>query len=264
MQLIDSHCHLNMIDLKKFDGSLDNVVTGADQNQVSQILNISVNLSSFPEILATAKAYPNVYATVGIHPCYDEEPETTVEELTRLAQDEKVIGIGECGLDYHMNDAVDPKGQNFAWQRERFATHIEAAKQIDMPLIIHTRDAIDDTLDIMRAESAGEAGGIMHCYVEDVENAKKAMDLGFMISFSGIVTFKNAKQLHEVAKMVPDDRMLIETDSPYLAPMPYRGKGNQPAYVLHVAEHLAQLRNTTLEHIAEVSTDNFKRLFRLA
>jgi len=263
MQLIDSHCHLNMIDLKKFDSKLENVVSQASLNQISHILNISVNLTSFPEILATAKLFPHVHATVGIHPCYDEEPETTVEELCELAQDEKVIGIGECGLDYHMNDSTDPKGQNFAWQRERFATHIHAAKKTSLPLIIHTRDAIDDTLDIMRAENAGEAGGIMHCYVEDVENAKKAMDLGFMISFSGIVTFKNAKQIHEVAKIVPDDRMLIETDSPYLAPMPYRGKGNQPAYVLHVAEHLAALRNTTVEHIAEVTCNNYLNLFAL-
>lgn len=263
MQLIDSHCHLNMIDLKKFDGSLDNVVHQAQENQVEHILNISVNLTSFPEILATAKQYPNVYATVGIHPCYDEEPETTVEELCQLAQDPKVIGIGECGLDYHMNDSQDPKGQDFAWQRERFVTHIQAAKQAGMPLIIHTRDAIQDTLDIMKAEEAGVAGGIMHCYVEDVENAKKAMDLGFMISFSGIVTFKNAKQLHEVAKIVPDDKMLIETDSPYLAPMPHRGKGNQPAYVLHVAEHLANLRGTSVEHIAHVTRNNYRQLFGL-
>jgi len=263
MQLVDSHCHLNMIDLKKFDASLDNVISQADDNQVSHILNISVNLTTFPEILATAKQYQQVYATVGIHPCYDEEPETSVEELYQLAQDDKVIGIGECGLDYHMNNGDDPKGQNFAWQRDRFATHIQAAKKAQMPLIIHTRDAIDDTLDIMRSENAGEAGGIMHCYVEDVENAKKAMDLGFMISFSGIVTFKNAKQLHEVAKIVPDDKMLIETDSPYLAPMPYRGKGNQPAYVLHVAEHLAALRDTTVEHIANVTRNNYLQLFGL-
>jgi TatD DNase family protein len=262
MQLIDSHCHLSMIDLEKFDQDITNIIEAAKLNNVNEILNIAVNLTTFPQIIETANQFENVYASVGIHPCYDEEPETTVEALSLLArQHEKVVAIGECGLDYHMNQAQCPKNEEFHWQRERFRTHIQAAKKAQLPLIIHTRDAIIDTLDIMQKENASEASGVMHCYVEDLEHAQKAMDMGFMISFSGIVSFKNAKQLHEVARHVPDDYLLIETDSPYLAPTPFRGKPNQPAYVLHVAESLAQLRNTSVEHIARISHDNFHRLF---
>jgi len=262
MQLIDSHCHLSMIDLEKFDHNISNIVDAANSNHVSDILNISVNLTSFPQVLETANRFSNVYASVGIHPCYDEEPETTVEELCSIAkQNKKVVAIGECGLDYNMNHAQCPKGENFHWQRERFRTHIQAAKESQLPLIIHTRDAIEDTIKIMQQENASEASGVMHCYVEDLENAKKAMDMNFMISFSGIVTFKNAKALQEVARNVPDEYLLIETDSPYLAPTPFRGKSNQPAYVLHVAEFLAQLRNTSVEHIAKVTYNNYYRMF---
>ncbi|MFK5892988.1 MAG: TatD family hydrolase, partial [Pseudomonadota bacterium] len=198
----------------------------------------------------------------GIHPCYDKEKETTVDDLCLLAsQHKKVVAIGECGLDYHMNYGKCPRDEDFHWQRERFRTHIQAAKQARLPLIIHTRDAISDTIKIMQNEGAKEAGGVMHCYVEDLDNAKKAMDMDFMISFSGIISFKSAKDLQEVAKHIPDDRLLIETDSPYLAPVPYRGKPNQPAYVLHVAESLALLRNTSVEHIARITYDNYHRLF---
>ena len=262
MQLIDSHCHLSMIDLEKFDHDITHIIDKAKANNVSDLLNISVNLTSFPQVLEVANRFNNVYASVGLHPCYDQEPETTVEELYSIAmQHKKVVAIGECGLDYSMNQSQYPKGEDFHWQRERFRTHIQAANKSQLPLIVHTRDAIDDTIEIMQQENASEASGVMHCYVEDLENAKKAMDMNFMISFSGIVTFKNAKQLHEVARHIPDDYLLIETDSPYLAPMPFRGKSNQPAYVLHVAEHLAQLRNTSVEHIARVTYDNFYRMF---
>jgi len=261
MQLIDSHCHLNLMDLSHYDNDIANIISRGNVNHLSQFLNISVNLTTFPEILSTAKRFDDVYATVGIHPCYDKEPETSVDELCTLAKDEKVIAIGECGLDYYMNHGTDPKENNFSWQRERFRTHIQAARQIQMPLVIHTRDAVQDTIAIMQEENAQEAGGIMHCYVEDLEHAKKAMDMNFMISFSGIVTFKNAKDLQAVAKEIPDEFLLIETDSPYLAPMPFRGKPNQPAYVLHVAEYLAKLRETSVEHIAQVTYDNFNRLF---
>jgi TatD DNase family protein len=262
MQLIDSHCHLSMIDLEKFDHDITNVIDAAKTNNVDNLLNIAVNLSSFPQVLETANRFKNVYASVGLHPCYDQEPETSVEELCLIAQqNEKVVAFGECGLDYNMNQSQCPKGESFHWQRERFRTHIRAAKKAQLPLIVHTRDAIDDTMQIMQDENAKEAGGVMHCYVEDLVNAKKAMDMNFMISFSGIVTFKSARELQEVAKQVPDEYLLIETDSPYLAPMPFRGKANQPAYVLHVAEFLAQLRDTSVEHIAQISYDNYYRLF---
>ncbi len=262
MKLVDSHCHLSMIDLAAFDQDIAKVIERAASNHVTDLLNISVNLSSFPELIKTANRFKNVYASVGLHPCYDDEPETTVEQLkTLVLQYKKIIAIGECGLDYHMNRGICPKEENFDWQRQRFRTHIQAARETNLPLIIHTRDAILDTIQIMQEEKASEARGVMHCYVEDYENAKKAMDMNFLVSFSGIVTFKNARNLQDVAKKIPDDYLLIETDSPYLSPMPFRGKANQPAYVLHVAEFLAQLRNTTIEHIAQITYDNYQRLF---
>lgn len=263
MKLVDSHCHLSMIDLDKFDQDIANVVASASSNQVTELLNIAVNLSSFPQIIETANRFNNVYASVGVHPCYDKEPEPLLEELCALVkQHKKIVAIGECGLDYYMNYGNCPKEQKFEWQRARFRTHIQAARQVQLPLIVHTRDAISDTIKIMQEEKACDAGGVMHCYVEDLENAKKAMDMNFMISFSGIVTFKSARDLQQVAGFIPDDYLLIETDSPYLAPVPFRGKSNQPAYVLHVAEFLAQLRNTTVEHIAQITHDNYQRLFR--
>ncbi len=262
IKLVDSHCHLDMIDLSGFEQNLDNVLEQCQQHGIEQLLNISVNLSSFPQVLETAKRYPSVHASVGIHPCYDEEPETDVDTLCQLAEKhDKVIAIGECGLDYYMNHGKCPRNDDFNWQRERFRTHIQAAVQCHYPLIIHTREAITDTLVLMKEENARDCGGVMHCYVEDWENAKKAMEMNFMISFSGIVSFKNARQLHDVARQVPDDFLLIETDSPYLAPVPHRGKVNQPAYVRHVAEALAVLRETTVEHIARITYDNYSRLF---
>jgi TatD DNase family protein len=251
-----------MIDLDLFNQDLSHVISSASNNNITQLLNISVNLTAFPQLIATTNRFEQVNATVGIHPCYDQESETTVAELCSLAeQHEKVVAIGECGLDYHMNHGACPRDNDFQWQRERFRTHIQAANKAKLPLIIHTRDAIKDTIDIMQEEQASIAGGVMHCYVEDLENARKAMDMGFMISFSGIVTFKSARELQDVAKQIPDNRLLIETDSPYLAPMPYRGKQNQPAYVLHVAEYLAELRNTSVEHIAKITRDNYLSLF---
>ncbi len=262
MQLIDSHCHLDMIDLQLFDQDISEVIKTATTNQVTDLLNISVNLSSFPQVLKTAHRFKNVFASVGIHPCYDKEQETTVDELCSLArQHKKVVAIGECGLDYHMNYGKCPKDENFHWQRERFRTHIQAARQAQLPLVIHTRDAIDDVIQILHDEKSHEVGGVMHCYVDDFNNARKAIDMNFMISFSGIVSFKNARDLQQVAKKIPDDCLLIETDSPYLSPVPYRGKPNQPAYILHIAESLALLRNNSVEHIARITYDNYYRLF---
>lgn len=250
-----------MLDLSEFDDHMDNVIELARQNQVSDILSISVDLESFPRILQTAKQYSNVSASVGLHPCHSPESNVSVKQLVDLADDPDVIAIGETGLDYYMNDASDPLDDDFAWQRKRFRIHIRTAIQTGKPLVIHTRDAREDTLKILQEEDAHKIGGIMHCFVEDIATAEKALEMGFYISFSGIVTFKNAKSIQEVAKMVPDDRILIETDAPYLAPVPMRGKKNQPAYVAYIAEFLAELRGTSVEHIATITRDNYFRLF---
>ena len=228
------------------------------QNQVGHALLISVTLEKFPEVLALAEQYPNFFATVGVHPDYEDEPPFNVETLLELAKHPKVVGIGETGLDYFRLTG------DLTWQRERFRTHIRAAIKANLPLIIHTRSAAEDTLRIMQEENAHEVGGVMHCFTESVDVAMRAIEMGFYISFSGIVTFKNAVALKEVAQQVPLDRILVETDSPYLAPIPFRGKTNQPAYVKHVAEEVANLRNITLEALTQASTSNFFNLFKKA
>jgi TatD DNase family protein len=214
-----------------------------------------VNLQDYPQVLALAEQYENFYATVGIHPDYEDIPEFTVEELINLAQHPKVVGIGETGLDYFRLTG------DLEWQRDRFRKHIHAAKQVKKPLIIHTRSAAKDTIQIMQQEGADEVAGVMHCFTESYEVAKQAMDLGFYISISGIVTFKNAADLREVVRQVPLERLLIETDSPYLAPVPYRGKTNQPAFVKYVAEEIAKIKGISLEEVAQTTTNNFFRLF---
>lgn len=261
LNFVDSHCHLDMLDLSEFDNTMDNVIELARNNQVTDILSISVDLDSFPRVLATAQSYPNVFASVGLHPCHTPEQSLSVGQLSVLADDDNIIAIGETGLDYYMNDGVDPLGDDFNWQRERFRVHIQTAIQTRKPLIIHTRDAREDTLKILQEEQAEKIAGIMHCFVEDLETAEKALAMGFYISFSGIVTFKNAKAIQAVAKAVPDERILIETDSPYLAPVPMRGKKNQPAYVAYIAEFLAELRGCSVEHIAAITRENYFRLF---
>ena len=228
------------------------------QNQVGHALLISVTLEKFPEVLALAEQYPNFFATVGVHPDYEDEPPFNVETLLELAKHPKVVGIGETGLDYFRLTG------DLTWQRERFRTHLRAAIKANLPLIIHTRSAAEDTLRIMQEEKAYEVGGVMHCFTESVDVAMRAIEMGFYISFSGIVTFKNAVALKEVAQQVPLDRILVETDSPYLAPIPFRGKTNQPAYVKHVAEEVANLRNITLEALTQASTSNFFNLFKKA
>lgn len=263
LNLIDSHCHLEMLDLSEFGNSMDNVLLQAGESQVTEFLSIAVNLETFPQILQTAKQYDNINASAGIHPCHTPEQTISFETLSTLAADQKVIAIGETGLDYYMGQGCDPLDQQFEWQRERFRTHIHAAKHLHKPLIIHTREATEDTLQILADENAEQAGGIMHCFVEDYATAERAMEMGFYISFSGIVTFKNAKLIQQVARQVPDNRLLIETDSPYLAPVPMRGKKNQPAYVFHVAQFLAELRSTHIEHIAEITRRNYYKLFNL-
>jgi TatD DNase family protein len=225
---------------------------------VTHFLCVCIDLEHLDDVLTPAKEHTNIFASVGVHPNEHEGHEPTMEELVKLADNENVIAIGETGLDYFRSEG------SLDWQRERFRQHIAASKATDKPLIIHMRDATEDTLRIMKEEDAGEVGGVMHCFVEDWEVAKRALDLNFYISFSGIVTFKNARELKQVAKKLPEDKMLVETDSPYLAPVPYRGKPNQPAYVRHVAEHVAELRGINVEAIGEVTTENFFNLFRHA
>jgi TatD DNase family protein len=226
---------------------------------VSHALCVSVDLERLPAILALAEAHPNVYASVGVHPDHEDAAEPDVASLVRLARHAKVVAIGETGLDYfrQASDAVD-------WQRARFRVHIRAARESGKPLIIHTRSAATDTLAIMAEEGAGEVGGVMHCFTESQDVARAALDLGFYISFSGIVTFKSAADLREVAKLVPLDRLLVETDSPYLAPMPHRGKRNEPAYVRHVGELIAELKGLSPEEVGEATSRNFFRLFSAA
>jgi TatD DNase family protein len=221
-------------------------------------LCISVELAAWPTVVSIAHAHDNLYATVGVHPDYADTQEPSVVELVAKAATPKVVAIGETGLDYYRLEG------DLKWQRERFRRHIRAARETGKPLVIHTRSAAADTLAIMREERARDAGGVMHCFTETWEVAQGALDLGFHISFSGIVTFKNAVAIKDVARRVPLERMLIETDSPYLAPMPYRGKRNQPAWVRYVAEEIARLRGTTAEAIGRATSDNFFRLFGIA
>lgn len=256
--LADSHCHLDRLDFAALGGDLDTAIAAAHAAGVDYLLSISVELDSLPGLLAIAERYPHVYASVGVHPAEQVEHEPGVEQLAALARHPKIVAIGETGLDY-----FHCKGDT-EWQRERFRTHIRAARLSGKPLIVHSRDAREDTLRILAEEGAQAVGGVMHCFTEDWDTARRALDLNFYISFSGIVTFHNAKALREVAAQVPLDRMLVETDSPYLAPVPHRGKTNQPAYVRHVAEQIATVRNLPVEEVAAVTTINFLKLFNIA
>ncbi len=249
---IDSHCHLDFAD---FQGHHPDLLAAMAKNQVSHALVISVNLADFPNVLALAEQYENLYATVGVHPDYEEVEEPSVERLVQLAQHPKIIGIGETGLDYFRLQG------DLEWQRERFRTHIRAARAVKKPLIIHTRAASADTLRLMQEERADEACGVLHCFTETQAVADAAIEMGFYISFSGIVSFKKAEDLRAVAKTIPLGRLLIETDSPYLAPVPHRGKTNQPAFVKHVAECIADVRGISVAEVGEASSANFARLF---
>ena len=250
--LVDSHCHLNFPELS---GRIDEALALMRDNHVTHALCVSVTLQEFPQVRALAERFPHIYGSVGVHPDYPDVPVVTEEELVSLADHPKIVAIGETGLDYfRIKD-------NCEWQRERFRTHIRAAHRSGKPLIIHMREAAADTLRIMHEERAGEVGGVMHCFTENWEVAQAAMDLGFYISFSGIVTFKNARALKDVAKRVPLDRMLIETDAPYLAPVPFRGKTNEPGFVRHVAEEIARLRDIPFDQVASATTGNFFKLF---
>lgn len=253
---IDSHCH---IDFPDFTEGVTPLLQHMKEAAVSHALCVSVSLERLPDVLALAEAHDNVYASVGVHPDHDDAAEPDLAMLVDLAARPKVVAIGETGLDYYRQarDAVE-------WQRERFRVHIRAARASGKPLIIHTRNAAQDTLAIMAEEGAGEIGGVMHCFTESQEVARAALDMGFHISFSGIVTFKSAADLREVARLVPLDRLLIETDSPYLAPVPHRGRRNEPAYVRHVGEFIAELRGLSPETVGEATSRNFFRLFKIA
>ena len=251
---VDSHCHLCFPELAS---DLPGVLARMRAAEVEAALNVCTTLDEFPAVLATARSAANLVASVGVHPDSTDTEEPSVERLIDLARDEKVVAIGETGLDYYrLREPLD-------WQRERFRVHIRAARACGKPLIIHTRAAAEDTLRIMREEGAGQAGGVMHCFTESTEVARAALDLGFHISFSGIVTFKTARELHATAATIPLDRLLIETDAPYLAPVPHRGRSNEPAYVPLVAARLAELNRHSVEQVATASSSNFYRLFNV-
>ena len=251
--LIDSHCH---IDFEEYAGRIPQILEDMARNQVTHALCVCVNLADFPRVLALAESHSQLFASVGVHPDQVEDASPKVNDLVERARHAKIVAIGETGLDYYRQNG------DLEWQRARFRTHIRAARECGKPLIIHTREAGEDTLRIMREEGASQTGGVMHCFTETLELARAAIELNFYISFSGIVTFKNALAIKEVAKSVPLERMLIETDSPYLAPVPQRGKTNQPGWVRHVAEEIARLRGISLEAVAEATTANFFKLFK--
>ncbi len=254
MQIIDSHCHLDRVDLSAFGGSVESMFEHAKTLSVEYFLCVCIDLEHFDDVFSLAKKYPQIYASVGVHPCELEGKDPTVEELLTLANDDNIIAIGETGLDYfHVEKSTAD------WQRERFRRHIQASNQSGKPMIVHTREARADTIQIMQKEQAQQ--GVMHCFSEDWKTAKAALDLGFYISFSGIITFNSAADLREVAKKVPSNRLLVETDSPYLTPAPYRGKPNSPAYTYYVIQKLAEVRGTSIDDIAHTTTTNFKQLF---
>jgi len=247
-----------MLELDSFAGGVKGVLSNAHDMNVDRFLCVAVNKTDFPSMLSLAEPYDNVWFSAGIHPNEQDEEEIPVEELISLADHPKVVAIGETGLDYYRSTG------DLDWQRERFRRHIDAAKQCGKPLIIHSRDAKEDTLSILEEEGARAAGGVMHCFTGDWDMAQRAMELDFYISFSGIVTFKSAKVLQEVAQKMPLEKMLVETDCPYLAPVPHRGRPNEPAYVRHVAEFIAELRDEPFDRIAETTTENFCTLFQIS
>lgn len=255
LQIVDSHCHLN------FDGlneRLPEVLKNAAEANIDWMLCVSVSWEDFPDILQMSKTHPNIFASVGVHPNHDEGYDPTTEELIAAGRDENVVAIGETGLDYFRSSG------DLGWQHERFERHITAAKTLKKPLIIHTRDAADDTMKTLKEQHAESAGGVLHCFAEDWRIAQQALDIDFYISFSGIVTFKSAPLIQEVARKTPLDRILVETDAPFLAPVPHRGKTNEPAYTRHTAQFVADLRGISLEELSEATTDNFFRLFNTA
>ncbi len=256
--LIDSHCHLDKIDLSPYNDDFAVFMQEAEKQQLEHMLCISIDLEAYPAMCELVNPYDNISLSVGVHPNVDEGHDPSAVELIALADNEKVIAIGETGLDYFRSEG------DLTWQHQRFIAHIEAAKATGKPLIIHTREAKVDTLRLLKEHGAETVGGVIHCFTEDWEFAQQAMALNFYISFSGIVTFKNAKSIQDVAKRIASDKYLIETDSPYLAPTPFRGKPNYPMYVQHVAQFIADLREVSVETVIQQSNENFRRLFNVA
>lgn len=255
--LVDSHCHLDRIDLTPYGGDLSKALAAARDVGVGHFLTVGVTLQEHNVLCAIAEKHANVFLSVGLHPNEVVENEPTIETIKELAKHPKVIAIGETGLDFYRTESAQ------SWQLERFRTHIGVAKELKKPLIIHSRQARQETIQILKEENAKEIGGVMHCFTEDWEMASKALDLGFYVSFSGIITFKNAEELRDVIKKMPLDRILVETDCPYLAPVPMRGKSNEPAYVKYVAEKVAELKGVSFDQIVEQTTKNFNQCFRV-
>lgn len=253
--LVDSHCHLDRLDLSPFEGSFEQALSSAREAGVEEFLCVAINKENQPEVIRLAEEHADIFASVGIHPLNTKGQDADVEYLVEQARHEKVIAIGETGLDYYY--AKDTKDEQIAL----FHTHVQAAVEANLPLIIHTRDAREDTLEILRTENADKVGGVLHCFTESLEMARSAIEMGFYISFSGIVTFRNAEELRIIAKEIPDDRILVETDSPYLTPVPYRGKPNSPRHVADVARCLAELRGKDYEAFCQETTNNYRRLF---
>jgi TatD DNase family protein len=253
--LVDSHCHLDFPGLEE---QLPALCRRMGENGVGWALCAGVTLERLPAVMAIAASCPNIFAAVGVHPDTADGAEPDVEMLVHLASHSKVVAIGETGLDYYRLTG------DMTWQQQRFRVHIAAARRLALPLIIHTRAAAADTLRILEEEGGGGVGGVFHCFTEDAATAERALALGFHISFSGIVTFKNAQSLRDIARAIPLDRILVETDAPYLAPVPYRGKTNEPAYVRYVAAEIAKVRGLTPDELAQATTDNFFRLFNHA
>ncbi|MDY7025567.1 MAG: TatD family hydrolase [Pseudomonadota bacterium] len=256
--LVDSHCHLDKLDLTTHDGNLDRAVQAARDTGVQHLLNVCITLEKFQDVLSIAEQHPDISASVGVHPCYEDCQEPSVDELIELSKHPKIVAIGETGLDYFRTK----KGTDMSWQQARFRRHIQAANAVDKPLIIHTREAREDTIRLLKEESAEQCKGVLHCFTETQQMAEQALELGFYISISGIVTFKNATQLQDVVRTLPLERLLVETDSPYLAPVPFRGKPNEPAYVSKVAEFIADLKGVSYEELITVTGQNFFRLFK--
>ena len=250
--LVDSHCHIPLL---KETVSVEEILKEAKSHQIAHMLCVAIDLGGSPEIIQLAKTHKMISASVGVHPNTELAKTLVINEITAIANDEEVVAIGETGLDYFRSEG------DLSWQRERFRTHIQAAKELKKPLIIHSREAKEDVIQILKEEKAETVGGVMHCFVDDIETAKKAINMNFLISFSGIVTFKNAKPLQEVAKQVPLEHMLVETDAPYLAPTPFRGKTNQPAYVKYVAEFISELKDIPFDTVAEQTSLNYENKF---
>lgn len=254
--LVDSHCHLHMLERAGLDAEA--ALESARAKGIGHFLTVAVDPASIPRVVDFARRHEDVSASAGVHPSSEPGSELSVKALIDFAAAPEVVAVGETGLDYHYNQG------DLEWQRERFRRHVAAARELGKPLIVHTRDAREDTVAVLRQEKAGEVGGVIHCFTEDYDMASRCLDLGFYISFSGILTFRNAESLREVARRVPLERILVETDAPFLAPVPYRGKPNQPAYVRQVAEKVAELKELPPEEVARATTENFYRLFGLA